>query len=61
MIKNNIEPTIPEILAEVCAFLVTVALLGWALTTFFPLTWEQSVIISWMFNKLLDVLRYIGK
>jgi len=24
--------------------------------SFFPLTWGQALIISWMFNKLIDVL-----
>ena len=55
------KPTLPEILGEVCAFIIIVVFLGWALASFFPLTWQQAFIISWMFNKLLDVLRYIGK
>ena len=60
---NSIEfhQTIPEIIGEVIGFLVIVALLGWALVSFFPLTWGQALVISWMFNKLLDVLRSIGR
>jgi len=33
-----------------------VGLMGWALVSFFPLTWGQALIISWMYNKLTDVL-----
>ena len=50
-----------EVIGEVIGFLVIVALLGWALVSFFPLTWGQALVISWMFQKLLDVIRYIGK
>ena len=55
------KPTIPEIIGELMGFLVIVALLGWALVLFFPLTWGQALVISWMFTKLLDVLRSIGR
>jgi hypothetical protein len=55
------KPTIPELIGEVMGFLVIVALLGWAIASFFPLTWGQALVISWAFTKLLDVLRYIGK
>jgi len=34
-----------------------VGLLGWALVSFFPLTWGQALIISWMYSKLIDVLQ----
>ena len=38
-------------------FYIIVGLLGWALVSFFPLTWGQALIISWMFNKLIDELK----
>jgi hypothetical protein len=37
-------------------FYIVVGLVGWALVSFFPLTWGQALIISWMYNKLTDVL-----
>ena len=37
-------------------FYIVVGLMGLALVSFFPLTWGQALIISWMFNKLIDVL-----
>ena len=37
-------------------FYIIVGLMGWALVSFFPLTWGQALIISWVFNKLLSVL-----
>ena len=37
-------------------FYVFVGLMGWALVSFFPLTLGQALIISWMFNKLINVL-----
>ena len=37
-------------------FYIIVGLMVWALVSFFPLTWGQALIISWMFNKLIDVL-----
>jgi hypothetical protein len=48
MTKHEIGATI--------GFYIVVGLLGWALVSFFPLTWGQALIISWMFNKLTDVL-----
>jgi hypothetical protein len=54
------KPTIPELIGEMLGFLFIVALLGWALWTFFPLNWGQALVISWAFTKLLDVLRSIG-
>jgi len=48
MTKHEIGATI--------GFYIIVGLLGWALVSFFPLTWGQALIISWMFNKLIDVL-----
>ena len=38
-------------------FYIVVGLVGWALVSFFPLTWGQALIISWMYNKLIDVLK----
>ena len=38
-------------------FYIVVGLVGWALVSFFPLTWGQALIISWMFNKLIDELK----
>ena len=37
-------------------FYIFVGLVGWALVSFFPLTWGQALIISCMYNKLIDVL-----
>jgi len=37
-------------------FYIFVGLVGWALVSFFPLTWGQALIISLMYNKLIDVL-----
>lgn len=53
------KPTTSEMIGEVIGFLIIVGLFGWALVSFFPLTWGQALIISWMFNKLLDVMRGI--
>ena len=55
------KPTTSEVIGEVIGFLIIVALLGWALVSFFPLAWGQALVISWMFTKLLDVLRSIGR
>jgi hypothetical protein len=55
------KPTLPELIGEVLGFLFIVGLLGWALVSFFPVTWGQALVISWMFTKLLDVLRSIGR
>jgi hypothetical protein len=55
------KPTIPEIIGKLMGFLVVVALLGWAIVSFFPVTWGQALVISWAFTKLLDVLRSIGR
>jgi hypothetical protein len=55
------KPTIPELIGEVMGFLFIVALLGWAIVSFFPVTWGQALVISWAFTKLLDVLRSIGR
>jgi hypothetical protein len=38
-------------------FYIIVGVLGWALVSFFPLTWAQALIISWMYSKLIDVLQ----
>jgi hypothetical protein len=55
------KPTIPEIIGELMGLLVIVALLGWAIVSFFPVTWGQALVISWAFTKLLDVLRSIRR
>lgn len=55
------KPTTSEMIGEVIGFLVVVALYGWALVSFFPLTWGQALVISWAFTKLLDVLSNIGR
>lgn len=55
------KPTIPELIGEVMGLLFIVALLGWAIVSFFPVTWGQALVISWAFTKLLDVLRSIGR
>ena len=52
---EKIEMTKQEI-GETIGFYIFVGLMGWALVSFFPLTWGQALIISWMFNKLIDVL-----
>jgi hypothetical protein len=49
MTKHEIEATI--------GFYIVVGLLGWALVSFFPLTWGQALIISWMYSKLIDELK----
>ena len=61
MVKLGLAKSIPEVIGEVIGFVIIVVLLGWALVSFFPVTWGQALIISWMFNKLLDVLRTIGE
>ena len=61
MTSIKFKPTIEEIIGEVLGLLFIIALLGWALVSFFPVTWGQALVISWMFNKLLDVLRSIGR
>lgn len=38
-------------------FYLIVGLIGWALVSFFSLTWGQALVISWMYNKLIDVLQ----
>jgi hypothetical protein len=43
-------------IVETIGFYIFVGLMGWALVSLFPLTWGQALIISWMFNKLIDVL-----
>ena len=43
-------------IGEAIGFYIFVGLMGWALVSFFPLTWGQALIISWMYNKLTDVL-----
>jgi hypothetical protein len=55
------KPTIPELIGEMLGFLFIVALLGWAIVSFFPVTWGQALVISWAFTKLLDVLRSIAR
>jgi hypothetical protein len=56
VIRRTTEMTNKEI-GETIGFLIVVGLFGWALVSFFPLTWGQALIISFMFNKLLDVIR----
>ena len=48
-------------IGETIGFFLVVGLLGWALVSFFPLTWGQALIISWVINKLFVDIRYIGK
>lgn len=55
------KPTTPELIGEVISFTVVTGLQGWALVSFFSLTWGQALVISWMFQKLLDVIRNSGK
>jgi hypothetical protein len=43
-------------IGETIGFYIAIGLVGWALVSFFPLTWGQALIISWMYNKLIDVL-----
>ena len=43
-------------IGEAIGFYIFVGLMGWALVSFFPLTWGQALIISWVYNKLIDVL-----
>jgi hypothetical protein len=44
-------------IGETIGFYIIVGVLGWALVSFFSLTWAQALIISWMYNKLIDVLQ----
>jgi len=46
-----------EEIGETIGFYIFVGVLGWALVSFFSLTWAQALIISWMYNKLIDVLQ----
>jgi hypothetical protein len=43
-------------IGETIGFYIVVGVLGWALVSFFSLTWAQALIISWMYSKLIDVL-----
>jgi hypothetical protein len=52
---NTLGMTKQEIGATI-GFYIAIGLVGWALVSFFPLTWIQALIISWMYNKLIDVL-----
>jgi hypothetical protein len=46
------------LIGETIGFYIVVGLVGWALVSFFPpLTWVQALIISWMYNKLIDALK----
>jgi hypothetical protein len=44
-------------IGETIGFYIAVGVLGWALVSFFSLTWAQALIISWMYSKLIDVLQ----
>ena len=44
-------------IGEAIGFYIFVGLMGWALVSFFPLTWGQALIISWMYNKFVDELK----
>jgi hypothetical protein len=44
-------------IGETIGFYIVVGVLGWALVSFFSLTWAQALIISWMYSKLIDVLQ----
>lgn len=44
-------------IGETIGFYIIVGVLGWALVSFFSLTWAQALIISWMYSKLIDVLQ----
>ena len=61
MIDLGLAKSTQELIGEAIGFFVVVALLAWALVSFFPLTWGQAFIISWMFNSLLEVLRNIER
>ena len=54
--SRRTEMTNQEI-GETIGFYIIVGLLGWALVSFFPLTWGQALIISWMYNKFIDELK----
>jgi len=48
-------------IGEAIGFYIFMGLLCWALVSFFPLTWGQALIISWisnwMYNKFVDELK----
>ena len=44
-------------IVETIGFYIFVGLMGWALVSFFSLTWAQALTISWMYSKLIDVLQ----
>jgi len=44
-------------IGETIGFYIFVGLMGWALVSFFSLTWAQALTISWMYSKLIDVLQ----
>lgn len=45
-----------ERIGEFVGFLLIVALLGWAIVSFFHLNWGQAIVISYMFNSLINVI-----
>ena len=54
-LMEKTEMTYKEI-GETIGFYIAIGLVSWALVSFFSLTWAQALIISWMYNKLIDVL-----
>jgi hypothetical protein len=46
-----------EKIGATIGFYVVIGLVGWALVSFFPLTWAQALVISWMYNTFIDALK----
>ena len=61
MEQLGLVPSTTDVIADVISNLIVTGLLGWALVFFFSLTWGQALVISWMYVKLNDTIRYSGK
>ena len=61
MQQMGLVPSASEVIAEVISNLIITGLFGWAIVSFFSLTWGQALVISWMYVKLNDTIRYSGK
>ena len=59
--RLGLVPTTADVIADVISNLIVTGPLGWALVFFFSLTWGQALVISWMYVKLNDTIRYSGK
>lgn len=57
LVRLGLAKSNTEVIVDVILNIIVFILIGWAIVSFFSLTWGQALLISWMFRTLINVIK----